>query len=111
MSRGCFLVTQRYSEGVAQRSGAMHVAKVTNRYRTKSGEDREYVSHLLRRTFRDGGKVKHETLANLSPLPGPAPPQRCSPPGCNTSPERSWEWALAHAQRYQREAANSHSRG
>jgi hypothetical protein len=50
----------------------MHVAKVTNRYRTKSGEDREYVSHLLRRTFRDGGKVKHETLANLSPLPGPA---------------------------------------
>ena len=50
----------------------MHVAKVTNRYRTRSGEDREYVSHLLRRTFRDGGKVKHETLANLTPLPGPA---------------------------------------
>ncbi|MDP9210250.1 MAG: IS1634 family transposase [Actinomycetota bacterium] len=50
----------------------MHVAKVTNRYRTKSGEDRVYVSQLLRRTFRDGGKVKHETLANLSPLPGPA---------------------------------------
>ena len=48
---------------------AMHVAKVSNRYRTKSGEDREYVSHQLRRTFREGGKVTHETLANLSALP------------------------------------------
>jgi len=54
---------------VAQRSGAMHVAKVSNRYRTKSGADREYVSHQLRRTFREGGKVTHETLANLSALP------------------------------------------
>ncbi len=57
---------------MAQRSGAMHVARVSNRYRTKSGEDRQYVSHLLRRTFRDGGKVKHETLANLSQLPAEA---------------------------------------
>src|ERR1035438_4743165 len=49
--------------------GAMHVAKVTNRRVDKSGQPREYVSHLLRRTYRDGSKVKHETLANLSPLP------------------------------------------
>jgi hypothetical protein len=28
-----------------------------------------YEAHLLRRTFREGGKVKNETLANLSRLP------------------------------------------
>ncbi len=57
---------------MARRSGAMHVARVVGRYQSKSGEQREYVSHLLRRTYRDNGKVKHETLANLSALPGPA---------------------------------------
>jgi hypothetical protein len=31
----------------------------------KSGQPREYVSHLLRRTYRDGARVKHETLAIL----------------------------------------------
>jgi hypothetical protein len=45
-------------------SGAMHV--VTNRIRRG---DREYVSHLLRRSYREGGKVRKETLANLSHLP------------------------------------------
>jgi len=45
-------------------SGAMHV--VTNRVR--HGE-REYTSTLLRRSYREGGKVKKETLANLSHLP------------------------------------------
>jgi len=53
-------------------SGAMHVAKITTRRVDKSGQPREYVSHLLRRTYRAEGKVKHETLANLSPLPAPA---------------------------------------
>jgi Transposase DDE domain len=48
---------------------AMHVATVRSGYATKSGERRVYESHLLRRTFREGGKVKHETLANLSALP------------------------------------------
>jgi hypothetical protein len=37
---------------------------------SKSGEDRRYESVLLRRTFRQDGRVKHETLANLSQLPG-----------------------------------------
>ena len=46
------------------RSGAMHV--VTNRVR--HGE-REYTSTLLRRSYREGGKVRKETLANLSHLP------------------------------------------
>ncbi len=43
----------------------MHV--VTNRRRGASG--REYVAHLLRRTYREGGKVKNETVGNLSHLP------------------------------------------
>src|SRR5674476_1697726 len=54
--------------GMTKTPGAMHVAKITNRRVDKSGQPREYVSHLLRRTYRDGAAVKHETLANLSPL-------------------------------------------
>jgi hypothetical protein len=45
----------------------MHVSKVVSR----RGE-REYVSWLVRRSYRDGGKVRHETLANLSALPAAA---------------------------------------
>ena len=50
-------------------SGAMHVARNKSSYVAKSGEERVYETVLLRRTFRDGKKVKHETLANLSKLP------------------------------------------
>src|SRR5271157_4583954 len=50
-------------------SGAMHVARNKSSYVAKSGEERVYESVLLRRTFRDGKKVKHQTLANLSKLP------------------------------------------
>ena len=35
----------------------------------KSGEERVYETVLLRRTYREAGKVKHETLANLSKVP------------------------------------------
>jgi hypothetical protein len=42
----------------------MHVSKVVSRR-----GDREYVSWLVRRSFREDGKVRHETLANLSALP------------------------------------------
>src|SRR5438067_1091084 len=45
-------------------TGAVHV--VTNR---RQGKDREYVSHLLRRSYREGGKVKNETVGNISHLP------------------------------------------
>jgi hypothetical protein len=38
----------------------------------KSGERRVYESVLVRRTYRDGGRVRHETLANLSALPAEA---------------------------------------
>ncbi len=50
----------------------MHVARNKSRYVTTSGQERVYESVLLRRTYRDGDKVKHETLANLSNLPGEA---------------------------------------
>jgi hypothetical protein len=42
----------------------VHVAKVTN---TVKGVT--YTSYYLRRSFRQDGKVKHETLGNLSDLP------------------------------------------
>ena len=42
----------------------MHVSKVVSR---QGG--REYVSYLLRQSYRDGGAVKTRTLANLSALP------------------------------------------
>jgi hypothetical protein len=45
----------------------MHV--VTNRIRRG---DREYTATLLRRSYREDGKVKKETLANLSHLPAEA---------------------------------------
>jgi DDE family transposase len=32
-------------------------------------KDREYVSHLLRRSYREGGKIRHETLGNITSLP------------------------------------------
>ena len=54
---------------MVKRTGAMHVAKVSKKYVTKDGISRESVAYLLRRTYRDGVSVRHETLANLSALP------------------------------------------
>lgn len=42
----------------------MHVATIRRRH-----GDKEYTSHLLRQTYRQGAKVRHRTLANLSYLP------------------------------------------
>lgn len=50
---------------MARRGGAIHV--VTNRRVGASG--REYVTHLLRRTYREGGRVRNETVGNISHLP------------------------------------------
>ncbi len=49
---------------MTKRGGAAHVAKIERRYKGKV-----YTNYLLRRTYREGGKVKHETLGNLSHLP------------------------------------------
>jgi len=46
------------------RSGRVHVATTTRNYKGKL-----YRTHLLRRTFRLGRQVKHETLGNISHLP------------------------------------------
>jgi len=45
---------------------------VVRKYQTKDGEDRQSVSHLLRRSFRQEGKIRHETLGNVSALPAAA---------------------------------------
>jgi hypothetical protein len=49
----------------------MHVARIRSGHTGKDGRRREYESAYLRRTYREGGTVKHETLANLSGLGEP----------------------------------------
>src|SRR6266511_4089418 len=49
---------------MARRSGAVHVGTTRRHYKGKV-----YETTLLRRSYREGGKVKHETLGNLSHLP------------------------------------------
>lgn len=51
-------------KGMATRGGPVHVVTTTRRYK-----GRVYTSHLLRRSFRQDGKVRNETLGNLSHLP------------------------------------------
>ena len=46
------------------RTGSVHVATTSRTYKGKL-----YQTHLLRRTFRVGTQVKHETLGNISHLP------------------------------------------
>ncbi len=52
---------------VKAKTGAMHVVRVVSRQK-----GREYTSVLLRNSYREGGKVKKQTLANLSHLPAAA---------------------------------------
>ena len=52
-------------------TGKVHVVRVSKTgYVDKQGRRKDYSSAYLRRTYRDGGKVKNETVANLSALPG-----------------------------------------
>src|SRR5690242_1289642 len=48
---------------------AMHVVRIKSRHTDKQGRERQYESRLLRHTWRDGGTVRNETLANLSKMP------------------------------------------
>jgi len=51
-------------------SGKVHVVRVSKTgYVDKQGRRRDYSSAYLRRTYRAEGKVKNETVANLSALP------------------------------------------
>lgn len=49
---------------MATRTGTAHVVTTTSKYK-----DQVYRTHLLRRSYREDGKVKNETLGNLSHLP------------------------------------------
>src|SRR5450756_444655 len=53
-----------------KRGGAVHVSTHRRHYVGKDGVARDYETHLLRRSYRQDGKVKNETVANLSHLPG-----------------------------------------
>src|SRR5665647_2942816 len=53
-----------------KRGGAVHVSTHRRHYVGKGGVVRDYETHLLRRSYRQDGKVKNETVANLSHLPG-----------------------------------------
>ena len=55
---------------MAQAGGKVHVVRVRKTgYVDKQGRRRDYSSAYLRRTYREAGKVKNETVANLSALP------------------------------------------
>jgi hypothetical protein len=60
----------RYDTGMLDQPTAMHVARIKSSHTDRQGRAREYESRLLRHTYRDGGKVRHKTLANLSKMPG-----------------------------------------
>src|SRR5271169_1901263 len=52
-------------------TGKVHVVRVSKTgYVDKQGRRKDYSSAYLRRTYREAGTVKNETVANLSALPG-----------------------------------------
>src|SRR5450759_2257588 len=82
-------------------SGAMHVAKITNRRVDKSGQPREYVSHLLRRTYREPAVIQTRLTAAAPDLldqpPSPArsatsptSPDPCTRPRPAREASRRW---------------------
>jgi len=55
---------------MTRNTGKVHVVRVKKTgYVDKQGRRKDYTSAYLRRTYRDGGKVKNETVGNLSALP------------------------------------------
>src|ERR1700759_3802780 len=55
---------------MARNSGKVHVVRVRKTgYVDKQGRARDYSSAYLRRTYREAGKVKNESVANISALP------------------------------------------
>lgn len=53
-----------YNADMRHQERAMHIITTRRVYK-----DKVYETHLLQRSYREDGKVKHETLANLSHLP------------------------------------------
>jgi hypothetical protein len=55
---------------MTRHSGKVHVVRVRKTgYVDKQGRERDYSSAYLRRTYREAGQVKNETVANISALP------------------------------------------
>jgi hypothetical protein len=55
---------------MTRNGGKVHVVRVSKTgYVDKQGRRKDYFSAYLRRTYREGGTVKNETVANLSALP------------------------------------------
>jgi hypothetical protein len=55
---------------MAAKTGKVHVVRVSKTgYVDKQGHRKDYSSAYLRRTYREAGTVKNETVANISALP------------------------------------------
>ena len=67
--RQCSSAACCYDALMMDQPTAMHVVRIKSRHTDKQGRERQYESRLLRRTWRDGGTVRNETLANLSKMP------------------------------------------
>ena len=52
-----------YHDCMVERRSGVHVVTTVRKYK-----DREYRAHLLRRSYREDGKVKKETLGNITAL-------------------------------------------
>src|SRR6476646_687835 len=50
-------------------NGKVHVVRVHKTHVDREGNPRAYFSAYLRRTYREGKRVRNETVANLSALP------------------------------------------
>jgi hypothetical protein len=61
----------RHASLMMDQPTAMHVARIKSSHTDKQGREREYESRLLRHTYREDGKVRHKTVANLSRMPAP----------------------------------------
>ena len=58
-----------YNSLMVKARSAMHVSTTRRHYVNKDGTEQVHEAYLLRRSYRQEGKVKNETLANLSHLP------------------------------------------
>src|SRR5260370_7256347 len=74
-----------YNQVMAAPSGKVHVVRVRKTgYVDKEGGTRDYSSAYLRRSYREGGKVKNQTSATPPPLPAPC--INLHPPGLKRNP-------------------------
>src|SRR5262249_26305673 len=67
--RQCLSAACCYDALMLDQPTAMHVVRIRSSHTDRQGRERQYESRLLRRTWRDGGEVRNEELANLSKMP------------------------------------------